>query len=281
MFGEANAQGDRRMTWKQAAFLIVVNAVLSLLISLAVVNVSQRAQEQRFAEATRVAQATAASRLVATATPLPRPYIYVVRTGDNLTSIAQRFGVPLDELMRINRITDPDLLRVGQELIIPIWDIPPLAPSPTQEAGTPPPLPTAVPWVPTPTPSPPFTKTPTPTRTPVPGLATATPSGPARVVIRGTRGAGDLERETLILANEGGEAADLSGWFLRVRGELGYAFPHGFTLPPGGEVALHTGPGEDTETDLFWGLEAPLWGEPGLQVVLEDAEGHVVARYPP
>lgn len=269
------------MTWKQAAFLIVVNAVVSLLISLAVVNFSQRAQEQRFAEATRVAQATAASRLVATATPLPRPYLYVVRTGDNLTSIAQRFGVPLDELMRINRITDPDLLRVGQELIVPIWDTVPPTVSRVQEEGTPLPLPTAVPWVPTPTPSLSFTKTPTPTRTPVPGLKTATPSGPARVVIRGTRGAGDLERETLILANEGGEAADLTGWFLRVRGELGYAFPDGFRVPPGGEIALHTGPGEDTETDLFWGLEAPLWGELGLQVALEDAQGQVVARYPP
>lgn len=269
------------MTWKQAAFLIAVNAVVSLLISLAVVTFSQRAQEQRFAEVTRVAQATAASRLVATATPLPRPYIYVVRTGDNLTSIAQRFGVPLYELMRINRITDPDLLRVGQELIIPIWDTVPPTVSRAQEEGTPLPLPTAVPWVPTPTPSPPFTKTPTPTRTPVPGLNTATPSGPARVVIRGTRGAGDLERETLILANEGGETADLTGWFLRVRGELGYAFPDSFRVPPGGEIALHTGPGEDAETDLFWGLEAPLWGEPGLQVVLEDAQGQVVARYPP
>lgn len=270
------------MTWKQAAFLIAVNAILSLLISLAVVNVSQRAQEQRFAEATRVAQTTAASRLVATVTPLPRPYIYVVRTGDNLTSIAQRFGVPLDELMRINRITDPDLLRVGQELIIPIWEtIPSPTPTVQGESTLPPPLPTAVPWVPTPTPSPPYTKTPTPTHTPVPGLATATPSGPARMVIRGTRGAGDLERETLILANEGGEAADLSGWFLRVRGELGYAFPKGFTVPPGGEVALHTGPGKDTETDLFWGLEAPLWGEGGVRVVLEDAERHMVARYPP
>lgn len=269
------------MTWKQAVFLIVINAVLSLLISLAVVNLSQRAQEQRFAEATRVAQATAASRLVATSTPLPRPYVYVVRTGDNLTSIANQFGVPLDEVMRINRITDPDLLRVGQELIIPIWDT---IPSPTplrHEEGTALPLPTAVPWVPTPTPSPPYTKTPTPTRTPVPGLPTPTPSGPARMVIRGTRGAGDLERETLILANEGGEVADLSGWFLRVRGELGYAFPDGFRVPPGGEIALHTGPGEDTETDLFWGLEAPLWAETGLQVALEDAEGRVVARYPP
>lgn len=274
------------MTWKQAAFLIVINAILSLLISLAVVNVSQRTQEQRFAEATRVAQATAASRLVATATPLPRPYIYVVRPGDNLTSIADQFGVPLDELMRINRITDPDLLRVGQELIIPLWDrLPPAVPTAVpEERGTPPALPTAVPWVPTPTPSPPVTKTPTPTRTPVPGLTTATPAtptGPARVVILGTRGAGDLERESLLVANEGGEAADLTGWRVRVRGELHYTFPEGFTLPPGGQVALHTGPGEDTPTDLFWGLEVPLWGEPGLQVSLEDAEGHVVARYPP
>lgn len=278
------------MTWKQAGFVILINAVLSLLISLAVVTQSQRAQERRFAAATAAAQATAASRLLLTAaTPLPRPYIYVVRTGDNLTSIAARFGVALDELMRINHIADPNLLQVGQELIIPMLEgsapfTPAPGPASTAEAETAPPLPTAAEWVPTATPSPPITKTPTPTRTPVPPVtpgAAPPAAGPVKVSIRGTVGAGDLEAEAIVLVNQGGEEADLSGWILLIRGELSYQFPDGVVIPPGGQITLHTRQGKDTEKDLYWGLDAPLWTEPGLQATLKDAEGKVVALYPP
>jgi len=284
------------MTWKQAVFLILTNAVLSLLISLAVVTGAQRAQERRFAAATEAAQATTAGRPLVTATPLPRPYIYVVRTGDNLTSIAGRFGVPLEELMRINHLTDANLLQVGQELIIPVPEgasfTPPPEPTPASQPATVPPLPTAVEWVPTATPPPLVTKTSTPTFTLVPGMATATTTpvpggtatpgvGPAKVSIRGTGGAGDLQREAMILVNEGGEDGDLSGWLLLIHGELSFEFPEGFTIPPGGQVSLHTRQGKDTEEDLYWGLDAPLWGEPGIRATLQDGEGAVVALYPP
>ncbi len=44
---------------------------------------------------------------------------YVVRPGDSLGVIAQRFGVPLASLLAANHLVDPDLLPVGQELIVP------------------------------------------------------------------------------------------------------------------------------------------------------------------
>ncbi len=46
-------------------------------------------------------------------------YRYVVQPGDTLLSIALEFGVELDELMAANNITDPNTIRVGQELVIP------------------------------------------------------------------------------------------------------------------------------------------------------------------
>jgi murein DD-endopeptidase MepM/ murein hydrolase activator NlpD len=44
---------------------------------------------------------------------------YTVVSGDTLFEIAQRFGISVDELTAYNDITDPNLLAVGQVLLIP------------------------------------------------------------------------------------------------------------------------------------------------------------------
>jgi len=104
--------------------------------------------------------------------------VYTVQTGDNLFRIAQQYGVSLNELARINHISDPTQISVGQKLTIPL--------------GTQPDPATATP---TETPSPAATNTATPTRlpsstptlggpptaTPVPGTPTATPLPPTSV----------------------------------------------------------------------------------------------------
>jgi murein DD-endopeptidase MepM/ murein hydrolase activator NlpD len=45
--------------------------------------------------------------------------IHTVRTGDTIFSLARSYNVSQDELMRLNGITDPSRLRVGQQLRIP------------------------------------------------------------------------------------------------------------------------------------------------------------------
>jgi murein DD-endopeptidase MepM/ murein hydrolase activator NlpD len=44
---------------------------------------------------------------------------YTVAPGDTLFEIAQQFGISLDDLVAFNGITDPNLLEVGQLLLIP------------------------------------------------------------------------------------------------------------------------------------------------------------------
>ncbi len=44
---------------------------------------------------------------------------YTVQEGDSLSAISQRFGVSVDAIMAANNISNPDLVRVGDELIIP------------------------------------------------------------------------------------------------------------------------------------------------------------------
>lgn len=45
--------------------------------------------------------------------------IYIVQSGDTITSIATRFGITADELIAANSITNANLLAVGDELLIP------------------------------------------------------------------------------------------------------------------------------------------------------------------
>jgi len=49
----------------------------------------------------------------------PRCWIYTVRSGDNLFSIAHYFGVPLDTVRRLNPWTRTQALRAGKQLILP------------------------------------------------------------------------------------------------------------------------------------------------------------------
>ena len=55
-----------------------------------------------------------------------KPYLsgelmtYVVRRGDTLSSIARRFNTTVEELLRLNPREDPDLIFVGETLLIPV-----------------------------------------------------------------------------------------------------------------------------------------------------------------
>jgi len=44
---------------------------------------------------------------------------HVVKGGENLSSIASKYGATVEEIVRANGITNPNRLKVGQELVIP------------------------------------------------------------------------------------------------------------------------------------------------------------------
>lgn len=67
---------------------------------------------------------SALSQLMASASPLDRfgetpGTEYTVKSGDTLSSIAQRHGIDVGNLARINGIDNPDLIMVGQKLSLP------------------------------------------------------------------------------------------------------------------------------------------------------------------
>ena len=52
-------------------------------------------------------------------TPPAETTTYTVVAGDSLSVIARRYGVSMQEIMRINNISDPNVIRVGQRLQLP------------------------------------------------------------------------------------------------------------------------------------------------------------------
>jgi LysM repeat protein len=82
------------------------------------------------------AQSTTVSAAVVTTTTTTAPaVIYVVKAGDTLTTIAQRFRVPISAIVKFNRLANPDRLTEGQRLRIP--PAPPLKLSVKPSVGPP------------------------------------------------------------------------------------------------------------------------------------------------
>ena len=55
-------------------------------------------------------------------TPTPIPVIYAVQAGDTLIDIAKQHGISVEALQEANAILNPQLLQIGQELVIPRED---------------------------------------------------------------------------------------------------------------------------------------------------------------
>jgi LysM repeat protein len=259
--------------------LIGINAALSLLISLTVVVVWDALVRAPAATPAPVVAVTDTptpmpARPMATFTPGPgEPTVYRVQPGDSLLTIAVRFDVTVEDIMAANGLTNPDFIQVGQELLIPVGGLP--APTPTATpvmTAVEPPPPTDTPG-PTTLPQPP-TETPTDTPTPLPITPPATEP---EVIVREILGAGVLAEEAAFVFNSG-RAVRLEGWTLSDAQGNVYTFPNLF-LGTGGGVRVHTGSGSNSATDLYWGLDAPVWGEPGDVATLRDESGLVIGAF--
>jgi LysM repeat protein len=54
-------------------------------------------------------------------TPSARPLTsYVVKPGDVLADIATRFGISVQDIVKANGLSDPNAIRAGQSLTIPV-----------------------------------------------------------------------------------------------------------------------------------------------------------------
>lgn len=241
------------MNRRQMTFIIVINALISLVIVMLVTWVIEARRpdlEQLAAIYTPMPQAILASAptpvVVVAVTqptaasvqaPAEQPAgqeeidgeVYVVQVGDSLLTIATRFGVTVDAIVEANELTNPDFVFSGQRLLIP------RAATVTNTAAA-------------------------ASRTPTPDSIT--------VVIQHSN---DLAQEAVLVINDSDLAFNLEGWRLERAGGPLYTFGN-LPLFPGGSVRLHTGAGSNTSIDLYWSQPAAIW-QSGAQGRLTSAQG--------
>jgi hypothetical protein len=182
------------------------------------------------------------------------PVVHTVQAGETLNRISQQYDVSVEDIMLANGLEDPNFIGVGQQLTIPIGGLPtPTVPAPTE---------TVVAALPS----------------PIPTEPAAPAEGAGGIGVTGVIDAGVLESEAAQLVNSGAQQQSLTGW--KVRDEDGNVYTFGAVsiFGEGAGILLHTRAGDDTFSDLFWGLNEPVWRS-GEKLTLWDANEQVVATF--
>ncbi len=79
------------------------------------------------------------------------------------------------------------------------------------------------------------------------------------------------------VTNAGATAVNLTGWTIADEGARNtYTFPV-FVLDAGSNVTVHSGAGNETASDLYWGRSSPVWNNDGDTATLADASGAIVS----
>ncbi|HSH05551.1 MAG TPA: lamin tail domain-containing protein, partial [Anaerolineae bacterium] len=190
----------------------------------------------------------------AAAQPSPTPEIttYVVQAGDTLGTISQLFEVSMEDIMAANGISNPNLIALGTELIIPLGGFP---------TPTPPPQPTAT-----------IATAPTPIPTLAPTI------GEVDIQITNVLNPNLLTVEAVVITNFGARPVALQNWELRNPDGQIYTFGQITLFGDGAFLTVHSGNGTNGISDLYWRSENPVWA-PGDTVTLVDAEGTTQATY--
>jgi len=262
------------MTRKQVVFIIAVNAVISAVISVVVVLLLVRPPE-KISSATPTSPVAATQPAPIASTSTPEVVIHIVEPGDTISGLALKYDVPEADIIAASHLENPNMLRVGTELVIPIGGLSQATPT--------------------------FTPEPTATETPIPfqppsadmtataaaelgatatSLPTPLPSaGELQITITEVLAPGLVDQERVVISNVGDQLADMQGWTLSDTNGNVYTFPN-FRLWAGGSVTVHTGIGQDGNppANFYWGKLQAVWSASEV-ATLKDAAGAEIATY--
>ena len=88
---------------------------------------------------------------------------------------------------------------------------------------------------------------------------------------------GDPALEQVRLVNHGSQGIALEGWVLEDEDGHSFVFPNLF-LWRNGTVSVHTASGNDSATDLYWGLTEAVWDRAGETIRLRNPVGEIMAE---
>lgn len=88
----------------------------------------------------------------------------------------------------------------------------------------------------------------------------------------------NLNDEYVIISNNGNTSINLTGYTLSDEANHTFVFPD-FVLESRGLVTIHTGSGNNTDDELYWGSEYPIWNNDHDTAYLRDAEGELLDTY--
>jgi LysM repeat protein len=242
--------------WKRALIFLLINVVVSASVTIAVLWIWELTHPKPPLGATSPAQAdlipaaspSSASPAPLTVTPSILMDEYIVREGDTLGQIADKYKVSVETLLKANGLKDPNAISVGMAIYIPI----------TPEAI--PPSPAQI------------------TPSPIGATPTLLPGAqPPSAVINSVIGIGDLAAERVFITRLGSGVLLLKDWRLTDEDGNVFVFPE-LALYEDGALNVWTTTGTVTPVDLYWGLATPLWRS-GETATLYDERGEVVSTY--
>lgn len=88
----------------------------------------------------------------------------------------------------------------------------------------------------------------------------------------------NLNDEYVVLGNKGDIPVDMTGWTIKDEANHIFTFPI-FVLEPDRTVTIYTGPGKDTESDLYWDSKGAVWNNDGDTLYLRTADGELIFSY--
>ena len=180
------------------------------------------------------------------------PVVHTVQAGETLNMISQQYDVSIEDIMAANGMENPNFIAVGQQLTIPVGGLPEPTAAPTE-------APAALP-------------------SPIPTEPAAAAGGAGAIAITGILDPGVLETEAVQFVNNGATEQLMQGWKVRDEDNNVYTFGGVSIFGEGAGILLHTGSGDDTFSDLHWGLSEPVWRS-GEKLTLWDANEQVVATF--
>ncbi|MCS6908907.1 MAG: LysM peptidoglycan-binding domain-containing protein [Anaerolineales bacterium] len=241
--------------WKRALVFLLLNAIVSATVTLTVLWIWDLTHPKPpvAADLPSRAELTPVSGPVSSpASPTATSAIvmeeYLVREGDTLGQIAEKYQVSVESLLRANGLQDANALSVGMVIYIPVTPEAPLQ-SPAQV-----------------TPSP-LAATPT----------LAPGARPPGAVINSVIGVGDLSTERVFITRVGSGVLLLKDWRLTDEDGNVFVFPE-LALYEDGAINLWTTTGIVTPVDLYWGLATPVW-RAGETAALYNERGEMVSTY--